>query len=305
MKIIQFVKGLLPHFEKSKVIEDLRISIGELDSIVVDNYNQASEHFRTNRLKSDNNKDLSDAFYKNFDLQKGSKQASFVGDISKRAAFIKKNAEYVLESVEELFERDIIAEGLTVRKALLIRAAESVSFISKFSVDLLNLVYVNEAIESNAELEESLKLAPATVKLVNNNITKFARLLSDYGIPNDSFKKLIQELPEVVINSKTANSVMGLYNEKDIDPFANSYVVGFTGNPIYHIRLLVAEWQASRYKANKDKKKMLELRLLHLTLVQDKKNDPKLEQEIAYIQSRIDKTERYLREVEESIEETD
>lgn len=305
MKIIQFVKGLLPHFEKSRVLEDLRVSIGELDSIVIDNYNQASEHFRTNRLKSDDSKDLSDAFYQNFDLQKGSKQASFVGDINKRMAFVKKNAEYVLESVEELFERDIIAEGLTVRKALLIRAAESMSFISKFSIDLLNVVYVNEATEVNATLEESLRLAPATIKLVNHNVTKFAKLLSDYGIPNDSFKKLIQELPEVVINSKTANTVMGLYNEKDIDPFANSYVVGFNGNPIYHIRLLVAEWQSSRYKASKDKKKMLELRLLHLQLIQDKKNDPKLEQEINYIQSRIDKTERYLREVEESIEETD
>jgi hypothetical protein len=305
MKLIQFVKGLLPHFEKSRVLEDLRVSIGELDNIVVDNYNQASEHFRTNKIKSDLNKDLSDAFYQNFDLQKGSKQASFIGDINKRMVFVKKNAEYVLESVEQLFERDIIAEGLTVRKALLIRAAESMAFVSKFSIDLLNLVYVNEATEVNAPLEESLNLAPATVKLVNNNITKFARLLSDYSIPTDNFKKLIQELPEVVINSKTANSVVGLYHEKDIDPFANSYVVGFTGNPIYHIRLMVAEWQASRYKSNKDKKKMLELRLLHLKLVQDKKNDPKLEQEINYIQSRIDKTERYLREVEESIEETD
>lgn len=305
MKLIQFVKGLLPHFEKSRVLEDLRVTIGELDSIVVDNFNQASEHFKTNKLKADSNKDLADTFYKNFDLQRGSKQASFVGDISKRMAFVKKNADYVLESVEELFERDIIAEGLTVRKALLIRAAESISFVSKFSVDLLNLVYVNEAVAAEVSIEESLKLSPAVVKLVDSNIAKYARLLSDYGIPPDSFKKLIQELPEVVINSKTANSVMGLYNEKDIDPFANSYMVGFTGNPIYHIRLVVAEWQASRYKANKDKKRMLELRLLHLKLLQDKKNDPKLEQEINYIQSRVDKTERYLREVEESIEQTD
>jgi hypothetical protein len=305
MKIIQFVKGLLPHFEKSKVIEDLRITIGELDSIVLDNYSQASDHFRTNKIKSDKNKDLSDAFYQNFDLQRGSKQPSFVADVNKRMIFIKKNAEYILESVEALFERDIIAEGLTVRKALLLRAAESVSFVSRFSIDLLNLVYVNEAIEVNGLVEESLQLPPVTVKLVNNNITKFAKLISDYGLPNEDFKKLIQELPEIVINSKTANSVIGLYNEKDIDPFSNSYVVGFTGNPIYHIRLMVAEWQASRYKANKDKKKMLELRLLHLRLLQDKKNDPKLEQEINYIQSRIDKIGRYLNEVEESIEQTD
>lgn len=303
MKILAFVSALLPSIEKSKITEDLRITISELDNVVVQNYQAASDHFRSNKLKSSINKDNSDAFYQNFDLQHGSKQTSFIAEIYKRLPAVKSNAEYILEQVEELLEHDIINEGLTVKKALFVRAAESVSFISRFSVDLLNSVYVNEAVEANAELEESLRLSPASIKFVNAHLTKFARLISDYGIPTPDFRKILTEVPEVMLNSKTANAVAGIYKEQDIDPFASSQMVGFTYNPIYHVRLMVAEWQASRYKSNKDKKKMLELRLLHLKLIQSKKNDPKIEQEITYIQSRVDKIERYLREVEESLDQ--
>ena len=301
MKIIQFVKALLPHIEKPKLLEDLRVTIAELDNVVMPNYLTASTYFRSEKLKSDNNKDLADAFYQNFDLMRSTKQSSFVADIQKRLEYIKQNSETLLELTEELFEHDIISEGLTARKAVLIKASESISFISRFSTDLLNLVYVNEASNVDVSVEESIRLAPIVVKTVNRNLPKYARIISDYGIPNETFKKIIGEVPDVIVNSKTANSVAGLYSDKDLDPFTNSYVVGFSGSPIYHFRLLVAEWQASRYKSNKDKKKMLELRLLHLKLLNDKKNDPKIEQEIVYIQSRVDKIERYLRETEESL----
>jgi hypothetical protein len=66
--------------------------------------------------------------------------------------------------------------------------------------------------------------------------------------------------------------------------------------------MVVAEWQSNRYKANKDKKKTLELRLLHLKLQNEGKDDPKIEKEINYIQGRVDKIERYLKDVEESLE---
>lgn len=302
MKIFDFVKALLPHIDKSKIVEDLRVTIAELENIDIRAFQTASDHFKTNKLKSAINKDLSEVFYRNFDLLHGSKQSSFVSEISNRLPYIKENADYILDQVEELMERDIINEGLTAKKAILVRAAESLSFISRYSIDLLNYVYINEAIEVSSEVEEAVRLSPGAIKVIQKDITKFARLLSNYGIPNKDLSKIILAVPDVIVNSKSAASIAGIYKETDLDPFASNYVAGFTGSPIYHVRLLVAEWQASRYKANKDKKKMLELRLLHLKLLQDKKNDPKLEQELTYLQSRIDKISRYLIEVETSLD---
>lgn len=302
MKIISYVKALLPRVEKDKILEDLRVTATELDQVVLPNFRQAADFFRSSKPQSRDVKDLSDMFYRKIDLNGVPKQVNFIADCAHRLAYVRDNLTYVQNQIEALMERDVINEGLTAKKAILMRAAEHISFLSRFSVDLLNLVYTHEAVEVDANVEESMRLAPAVIKHVEINFTTFAQLLGDYGVPTRDFEKVIAKVPDVVISSKTEGSIVGIYKEKDIDPFVSSYVQGFVGNPIYHIRLAVAEWQASRYKASKDKKRVLELRLLHLKLSQEKKNDPKVEQEILYIQGRIDRMERSQREVEESLE---
>ena len=302
MKILAFVQALLPRVEKDRLLEDIRITLSELDAIVEPSYSVASDFFRGSKMKSTDNKDLADMFYRGFDLQGGPKQGNFISDINRRLPFIKANLTYIQGLIEELMERDVINEGLTAKKAILIRAVEHISFVSRFATDLLNLTYVNEAGEVDADVEEAMRLSPGAIKHVQRNLLTFASLVSNYGIPSKDFEKLVLNIPEIVISSKNSSAIAGMYKEQEIDPFASSYMTGFSGNPIYHLRLLVAEWQANRYKANKDKKKVLELRLLHLKLLQEKKNDPKIENEITYIQNRVDKIEHYLREVEASVE---
>jgi ribosomal protein S4 len=67
------------------------------------------------------------------------------------------------------------------------------------------------------------------------------------------------------------------------------------------VRLVIADWQNARYASNADKKKMLELRLLHLRMLADKKESPQLENEIKYLEKRIDNITHNMREVEESL----
>lgn len=301
MKIIEFAKSLISRVDKDKVLEDLRVTKNELEQIVEPNYDQAAVFFRTYRIASSDNKYLLDVFYRNFEVR-GSKQGSIVCDVEKVLPDLRKNITYLSTQIEAVLEQVAVNEGLTAKKAILLRAAEHVSFISRFSIDLLNLIYVNESTAVNADLQESMNLTPIQIQNVNKNIAVYATLLSEYAQKPEDFQKCFLKIPDVVISSKGAQAISGVYNERDIDPFASSYVSGFMGSPIYHVRLMVAEWQANRYRVNKDKKKVLELRLLHLKLLQEKKNDPKLEQEINYVQSRVDKINAYLREVEESVD---
>lgn len=303
MKILNFVKALLPKLEKDNILEDLRVTISELDNVVYPAYQSASDYFKSAKFQSDANQKLSITFYKSFSNNKVIKQNNVILDIYKRLQFIKENAVYISSQIEELFERDIIADGLTAKKAILIRSAEQISFISRFSSDFLSYLYINEAVHFNSEVEESLRLSKEKIAYVEKNLPKFSASLSDLGIPNKDFTKIVGEIPELNVGGKYSHAVAGVYKESDIDPISGGFINGFVYNPIYHIRLTIAEWQASRYKANKDKKKMLELRLLHLKLQQENKNDPKLEQEIVYIQSRIDKIERYLNTVESDLGE--
>lgn len=301
MNILKFVKSLVPRLEQNNVLEDINITIKEIESNSIPSYRQAAEHFKLSKLKSSQANKLSNDFYSKIDSKKIPKQANFVAEILKRLENLQENATYVREQLQIKLEQDTINEGITAEKAILIRAADGMSFLSNYSMDLLSAIYTHESRVTNEDLQEDVYISPATQKYVDNNIHRFAAILHVYGMNINDFKKNIQNVPAVILSSRNESAIAGSYREKDLDPFTSPYIVGFTYNPIYHIRLVIAEWQASRYKVNKDKKKVLELKLMHLKLRNEGKEDAKLEREIEYVQSRIDKIDKYLKSVEDDL----
>lgn len=297
MNIINFIRGLLPRFEKSRVMEELRVTLSELEQTVIPSYLAAAEYFKQNKLKSKYILDQSAIFYRNFDTS-GGKQANFIADIARRLELIKANAEYVMECLEKSLEHDVLSGALNAQKALLLRSVSDISFMSRYSLDLLTVVYAFEAIERNKEVEESVGVLVKKSIKVEQQIVQFARLLSDYGIPKVKFEKLIGSIPEVIINDSTVDSLKGIYQDKQIDPMSHVGLSNFRGSPILWFKMNIAEWQAKRYKVNKEKKQGLELRLLHLKELQKDQNNPRLEKEINYIQQRIDKMDYEMNEME-------
>ena len=295
-----FITALLPSIEKNRVLEDLRITQSELESVVLPSYTTASDYFRTAKLESKESKDIQAMFYRSFDLQGGSKQATLINEINRRLPALRDNAAYIAEMIEKTFEPDTISEGITAKKAVLLRAAEHISFISRYSVDLLNLIYIWEASETNTDVAEQMSRSPGDIKRITSKVQPFAQLLSNYGIPRKDFEKCYVQVPDVHLGSKTQAIVANNYKSDAIDPFGSGLIQGFIGSPIYHARLVYANWQTARYKSKQALKKTLEIRLLHLKALKENKNDPKLEQEIKYQQKRIDDLEHEIREAEES-----
>lgn len=301
MSLYSFLKEMLPHLDKDNVQEDIRITIDELTNIVMPSYSAASANFKSNKLKSPANAELSKIFYKNADLQGMSKQASFIGDIDVRLKFLRENAIYIQGLVEDLMERDIIKDGLTAKKAVILKAASNISFLSRYSIDLLNIVAINESKDTGSEFNKDLDIPPIKRSKTEAAFPHFSRVFADYAIPPTEFEKIIGKIPEVNVSEKSQNVIKGVYKDNEIDPLASGYISGFDHSPIYTIRLLFAEWQAKRYDANKNKKKMLEMRLMYLKMQKENKQEPKIEQEIEYLQNRINRIDQYLRDVEESL----
>ena len=301
MKILSFVKSLLPHVEREQVLEDLRVTIGELDDVVLPSYRAAGEHFRSNKFKSEQALEMTMSFYQSFDLQGAQKQPTIINEVDRRLPHLRDNADYISALIEELMDRDIYAEGLNAKKAALIRAAEHLSFASRYAVDLLSAIYGYEATEVDAQVSETMRRSPDFTKKIKANLSAFAAIISKYGIPRKDFEKIVLKIPDVGLSSKLSAVVAGMYKERDLDPISPSVVQGFVGNPIYHVRMMVAEYQVARYKANKEKSTSLSLQLMLLKEQQQNKKDPALEQRIRYTQDRIDKLEAENREVEREL----
>lgn len=89
-----------------------------------------------------------------------------ISEINLRLGFIRDNAVYVQEQLENVFERDILSDGLTVKQTHFIRAAEVFYFISKYSLDLLKYIYHKEAELINPSINDNIELSKMTIKLV-------------------------------------------------------------------------------------------------------------------------------------------
>lgn len=301
MEIFEFIKKLLPSISKDQISEDLRITIANLENQCLPTYGEAANYFKSSPIKAKKNIDLERTFYKNLDSNGVSKQINIVSEIHLRLGFIKENALYVQDQLDKIFERDVITEGITVKQTHYVRAAEAFYFIANYSLDLLKYIIHQETENINDKANDNIELSKFNIKLVEKNINDFAMMLSNYGVPKDKFQKLLTEVPDVVINSSTIETLSGIYKERQVDPFTKGLVSNFTKNPIFHIRTIIAEYQNNKYKSNKEKKKELDLRLLYLNSVKDKELNPVLEKEIMITQQRVDKLDSSIIEYEQEI----
>ena len=298
MSIINFIKAMLPRVMKADVEEDLRITEKELSQTTIPQYFSAGNLFKVNKIKSQEVNDFEKAFYKTMDLK--SKGPNFIVDIHAALLRLQANLTYLQKLATDILEADLIAEGTTAKKAHILRAAGSISFVSNFALTFLNHILVLES-EALSDKGTESDIPPAEKKYIDSRYDLFFKNLNEYSMDPEKFQKAMVEIPDVHLTSKNAASVAAVFKTSQLDPFGGMGLKGFTGNPIYHIRLVVAEWQARRYNANKDKKKLLELRLLHLKSLYENSPNPRLEQEINYIENRVAKLDKAMREVEDTI----
>lgn len=302
MKLFSYLASLLSNIGKDQILEDVRDSKEVLKSVVLPSYSAASTYFRDGKIQSKKAQELQSDFYLKYDRNGKPKSNNFITDIFNVIPDIIENCEWIEDQVEKIFEKNIISTGLTARKTALIRSAEHMSFLTRFLPDVLNYVYQEEANHLGAAMDVTVeKLSPAEEKLFRERFPMFCAILSDFSQPSKVFSKIFEKIPDVNVGGTNAEMVAGLYPDHVLDPFRSGGLAGFTWSPIYHFRMVIADWQNRSYKATQDKKKMLELRLLHLEMLKEKKYDPKIEQEIEYTRERVAKQERYLQSVRDDL----
>ncbi len=300
MHVLKFVSSLLPQFGRSRLEEDLRIIRTEIETAGIPAYSGALVVFS----KDPQSKEIL-ALQSNYNQALGSdrsKNKTMIADISAKLETLKPTIELLEKVIEKDFEIEIVTAGITLPKATALRMLELLGFVSTFSLRLLNYCYVLEsaAVASDSAYANK-QLSSGEVKLIEQHVFDFALALQALSRPVQKLEKELKDIPEVLVNSKGSSALQALGHAKAdrLNVFA---VQGFTNNPIYHIGLIVAEWQSDNYKRTKDLKATLELRLLRLQRQADGQEDPGLEREIEVLQSRIDKYAEKLRKTEAGVQ---
>ena len=282
MKIEDFFKSLLPDFKKERIIEDARITRDEMRSATIPAYKNAEHLLKSWKFKDTEVLDRIQTFQRLSNLKHGNMISSIAAGLD--LAF--RNLEQVEELVDRLFNENVAADGMTYLKSQLLQFVEAAHFVSKYSRKFLIWVYIRETNSADEEASMEGALAPAEVQWLNANFTNFVYALNAVSVGNTDLRKHIEQIPDIVITPENLATTPTTVGFGKLDPF-NMRFIPVKLNPIYHIRMRVAEWQANRYKAAVEELRACQLYKLNLEKVSQGHPDAAVQRQISYTDKRI------------------
>lgn len=318
--IIDYIKSLLGIVEKDQVLDDLgqtKSSINFFLKLMSGNeaeysYKADGKIMSTFLLFSDNKhplyKKYCSDFYRYYKPKGFKKLNDLPKDLTMIFSRILENIELLEEELQKQLEQNTVKNGITIKKAVLIRCCDELAYVVKYTYELWGfmswtlLQYMYEKNEGSIKdkiSEHSQDMSgDFNIAMVQKEVMNYVSLINTYTVAKDTLYQLLNDAPDVIVNENTEESLVKAYGNTRLDPLVTPLARGFIGSPIYHVRLSIAEWQAKQYKLMKDKRIMLELRLNQIANLKNDTLDPKLDKEMQYVQNRIERLEYELHQME-------
>ena len=284
MKLWDFCSSLLSTNDKEKIIEDIRITSGEIKEHTAPAYESAITFLKGWKFKSEQISTLNDTFNRMVDTQRGE---NCVVTIEKSFKDILENLTHVEKMIDKTYSSEVAIGGLTYQKAALLQYVEMVGFVSKFARKFLIYVYICETAmyeDSGTVITDSL--SPVEIDWLNNNFVSFCTAFNIAAGNPAHVEKQLANIPDIEVTKENYETLPETMGMAKIDPFQMGLIPTWL-NPVYHIGIRVAEWQADRYKVAKEEVRLLQLRKLNMENLIAKKPDAHIQKEIAYMETRI------------------
>lgn len=295
MRIDKYLSSMLPSFEKSRVKEDIGLLREELKDSVLPTYASAAEAMKKRRWANRDVKDFDKKFDKEVDLRRVRGNFIVVTDAVMNRVY--ENLDTVESLVERYYTNDIFRDAMTYLKINLLQYIEAISFASRYARRILLWTYSLEMAEEDKQGEVG-EMTKGEKEWLQQNQTTFFRCLNLLWVEKKELTDKFDEIPDVVATEENNEFMPKTVGQQRMDPF-HFNLIPVVLNPIYHIRMAVAEWQVSRHQAAREEKRMLEFRLLQLKQAEEGKQDAKLEQQIEYTQGRIERLNYKIQKMED------
>ena len=204
---------------------------------------------------------------------------------------ISKSEKNVKKLVNDYLPDTVTDKTATVRDLTILKLISDLSSLTMYSLDFLYYIL------TSADDSDYPKIK---FQQIQNDIPDFSSVLRSY---KDNFTKTLDNIKKVAnVEMITEPENIGMF-EKVIGrqgKIVNTPAVnGFLGNPIYHIRLMLVDREVDKYENLKDKKKLLELRVMELKAKENGESNPKITKQIEYYEDKIAKVEYNISQIED------
>ena len=293
--IFDFIKNLNPHIKKTVVQRDLENTIKELSSFTLSMVKTLADKTAASPLTNPWFETFESRLRDGVKFERKSKNVWL--DLHAVLTNVLANAEKLSKFVEDYLQEDTIRDGITFRASHMVRLAGAMSFVTNYTAEIADFAV---AMENVAKGDENVT-PPAQQQYLTQNIDKYIGCLKDVSVTPKDFERMFNDIPSAFMSGDT-QAVRGMFSEKELDPYVGMKgVTGWTGSPIFAVRMMWESYQADRFQTMKERKSIMELRLIHLENQRNSSENPRLQKEIDGLQARISKYDRKIREIEASI----
>lgn len=296
MRIEQFVRALLPNYEKKKVVEELQSLASELAEVTLPAYQRANDVFKnSNEFRSE----AVIAFDKECRARLSHFKGTHISIIHRSLKLAQANSMVVLTAISNNPSNQIAREAMSYILANQLQYVEVMTFASEFARRWLLHLFTLETtrFQDESDLKDEQGILRAQ-KYIDEKKESFFQSLRIVARTPEDIDKTFKEIPDVVVDPDKYQSAQLVMGSSKLDPLKFGFIP-VKLNPLYYIRLAYTEWQANRYHLLKEEARQLELRLLLLKEQRSgQPSDAKLEKQIDYSNERLDKMRYKLHRME-------
>jgi len=238
---------------------------------------------------------------------KAVKDNKFLNNIRKLVKVRSKDNKDFLTNVKSIFKaiqaeekhiRDLINKdlndyvteaGSTARDITIVKLITDIGSLTFYTMDLCYFLIVDT---------KDTSIPKRRLEDVREGVDSYISIVNTFNKNFDKYVKEIAKVADQVISMDGNPSMMDSIL-KSRGKFLSLPFSGFNGNPIYHIRMWLVDQEIERYELLKEKKKVIELKLLDLKLEAQNEKNPKLKTQIEYYEEKISKIEYNIKDIED------
>lgn len=299
MRILQYIRSLLPDLEKKRILENLQVIKEEVSGVTIPLYEQASKVFLSNRFSSH--------IVKDFDTQMQKSLASFrtnhIITILRALKYSSETIEALINVISQSKNQTYLRDGMTVLMANQLQYSEVTTFVASYSRRWLLHLYSLESVHNYTASDylKSNEFLRERAWFEKNQASFFSGVSILSKTPKD-VEEAFRNIPDIAVDPDSNVDPSILAGASKVDPLQFGILPTFI-NPIYQVRMRYTNWQLKKHTLMVEEKQQLELKLLLLKQSGADPSDPKLEKQIDYNENRIEKLRYEIAKIEGSVDE--
>ena len=293
MPLEKYMGSLLPNFESTRITNNLNAVRDEFKNTVLPVYKSTNDAFKATTFTVPENKVFTDDAKKYF---KGYKN-SVHDTIYKALLKVDDTMDVLEELTKEHFDRQVSTGSLTYTRVNLLQMGEVMGFTAMYARRLLLTMYSLEATPFEERLKERAFLKE--INWLRTGSEAFYRCLTIVSMKEREVRSKFKATEDLLVIPGEIKNTSAVIGASKVDPMGTAFISA-TWNPIYHLRMAIANWQHVKYETAIAEKEAIELHLVQLRDLRNSKgSNPKVTKQIEYNEGRLNKLRKKLSDMED------